>query len=90
MSIDAQPAHGEKVRRTLMSIDSGLTVGRGPVPRQRRSHRKLPGTSVGQDRLILTCSGAGDRELQGPVSRGRGNRGGQAPRYGAAASPFIP
>ena len=40
MSIDAQPAHGEKVHRTLMSIDSGLTVGRGPVPRQRRSYRK--------------------------------------------------
>ena len=34
MSIDAQPSHGEKVRRTLMSIDSGLTVVRGPVPRR--------------------------------------------------------
>ena len=40
MSIDVRPPHGEKVRRTLMSIDSGLTVGRGPVPRQRRSHRR--------------------------------------------------
>ena len=64
MSIDAQPSHGEKVRRTLMSIDSGLTVGRGPVPRQRRYHRKRIETregsptaaaphSVAQDRLIL-------------------------------------
>ena len=35
--------------------------------------------SVGGDRLILTCSRSGDRELQGPVSRGRGDRGGQAP-----------
>ncbi len=64
MSIDAQQEHGEKVRRTLMSIDSGLTVGRGPVPRQRRYHRKRIETrevsptaaaphSVEQDRLIL-------------------------------------
>ena len=78
MSIDAQPSHGEKVRRTLMSIDSGLTVGRGPVPRQRRYHRKrietregsptaaAPPLSVGGDRPILTCSRSGDRELQRP------------------------
>ena len=45
MSIDAQQEHGEKVRRTLMSIDS---------------------LSVGKDRLILTRSRSGDRELQGP------------------------
>ena len=32
-----------------------------------------------QDRLILTCSRSGDRELQGPVSRRRGDCGGQAP-----------
>ena len=67
MSIDAQLSHGEKVRRTLMSIDSGLTVGRGPVPRQRRYHRKRIETrevsptaaaphSVEQDRLILLGS----------------------------------
>ena len=73
-----------------MSIDSGLTVGRGPVPRQRRYHRKRIETregsptataphSVGQDRPILTCSRSGDCELQRPVSRRRGDRGGQAP-----------
>ena len=40
--------------------------------------------SVGGDRPILTCSRSGDRELQRPVSRGRGDRGGQAPalRFG--------
>ena len=50
MSIDAQLSHGEKVRRTLMSIASGLTVERGPVPRLRRSHRKLPGTPLCRSR----------------------------------------
>ena len=35
--------------------------------------------SVVQDRQILTCSRSGDRELQGPVSRRRGDCGGQAP-----------
>ena len=35
--------------------------------------------SVGGDRPILTRSRSGDRELQGPVSRRRGERGGQAP-----------
>ena len=57
MSIDAHPSPGEKVHRTLMSID----------------------LSVGGDRLMLTCSRSGDRELQGPVSRRRGDCGGQAP-----------
>ena len=48
------------------------------------SYRHAPSHSVGQDRLILTRSRSGDRELQGPVSRRRGDRGGQAPalRFG--------
>ena len=79
MSIDAQPSHGEKVRRTLMSIDAVRDLA---IANYRG--RQAPPHSVGQDRQILTCSRSGDRELQGPVSRGRGDRGGQAPalRFG--------
>ena len=40
MSIDAQKEHGEKVRKDLNVYRLRLTVGRGPVPRQRRSHRR--------------------------------------------------
>ena len=69
MSIDVRPSHGAKVRRTLIY----------------RRARACPSPTSGspkassQDRLILTCSRSGDRELQGPVSRRRGDRGGQAP-----------
>ena len=73
MSIDAQPAHGKKVRRTLMSIDSGLTVGRGPVPRQRRSHRRAE--SPDPDPFAIWRSRATGACLARPrQSRGTGPR----------------
>ena len=48
MSIDAQPPHGEKVRRTLMSIDA---VRDQAIANYRGRH--APPHSVEQDRLIL-------------------------------------
>ena len=76
------------------------TVGRGPVPRLRRSHRKhrdagglsycqAPPLSVGQDRQILTRSRSGDRELQRPASRRRGERGRQAPALRGRSSHSV-
>ena len=86
MSIDAQQANGEKVRRTL--IYRRARACPSPTSVSPKAHRDAGGLSychapllsVGGDRPILTCSRSGDRELQRPVSRRRGDRGGQAPR----------
>ena len=59
-----------------MSIDAQLSHGE-KVRKDLNVYRRS--LSVGGDRPILTCSRSGDRELQGPVSRSRGERGGQAP-----------
>ncbi len=59
-----------------MSIDAQLSHGE-KVRKDLNVYRRS--LSVGGVRQILTRSRSGDRELQGPVSRRRGERGGQAP-----------
>ena len=59
-----------------------LTVARGPVPRDRCLHQ----SSVGQERLLLTRSGAGAPELQRwtrdrCMARDRPSPYGKGPRY---------
>ena len=59
-----------------------ITVARGPVPRDRCLHQ----SSVGQERLLLTRSGAGAPELQRwtrdrGMARDRPSPYGKGPRY---------
>ena len=84
MSIDVRQAHGAKVRRTLIYRRARACPSPTSVsPKASRpgglSYCHTPLLSVGQDRQILTRSRSGDRELQGPVSRRRGDCGRQAP-----------
>ena len=64
-------------------------VGRGPVPRHRSGTRP-PSPSVGQEHLLLICSGADAPELQMGVNRSRipTIAGDRPPRYGGE-TPFL-
>ena len=67
MSIEAQQQHGEKVQRTLITIasEAGWPGGAGwPGYRVLVDVGDSLCLSVGCDRLIATCSGSGDPELQ--------------------------
>ncbi len=66
-----------------LSGPSPLTVGRGPVLCHRYCTRSPPfSSSVGQECLLLNCSGAGDPELQ-RCARGLPVGGTSLSRYGA-------
>ena len=81
---DRPPRYGEKT--------SPLTVGRGPVPRQRSIARSplLSSPSVVQDRLILTRFGSGcSRTTEGESSARPNDRGGQAPALRLSRPPPL-